>query len=289
MSTHEGKSKSYDSRGRWRTETYAHSSEVGGINDTLYIVGDEFTDGSVRLIFNASDTTIANIESRVDGVWNDTGFRFASSSVSLGRDLQIGAVGGFVESLNFSEVVLHLKALIPHIRFNDLGTTQAAHMPILDVREDFVVFAGPATGEVIGTTIGQIFSAIPTRVLFTATHLVGSVSATEDIQVSYYKGIDNTGPLINRFNLAPSKMPASSTLVITYDNDFGFQNAENIFLEFVSAANISLETNVGGDVIYTQNGHTLAELDIIMDELLLTNDLSMVFDNNLGFVVHNRF
>jgi len=84
-------------------------------------------------------------------------------------------------------------------------------------------------------------------------------------------------------------MVANTTLTIVYDSDFGFENATNIFFEFKSAANISLDLNAGGNVITTQNGHELAELDNILDEFVLANDLSLTFDNNLNVVVHNRF
>ena len=84
-------------------------------------------------------------------------------------------------------------------------------------------------------------------------------------------------------------MPASTTFTIVYDDDFGFENAQNIFFEFVSINNISLATNSSGNVITTQDGHNIEELDILLDEMTLAEDLSLLFDSNLGFVVHNRF
>lgn len=256
--------------------------------DTLYIKGNENTDGSIRLIFVAGDMT-AHIELRTDGVWNDTSFRFDSGSVLLGRDLSLSAVGGFLETVNPSEMVNHLKTLIPHIEFTITGTMGAAHMPILDARETFTVFAGPSTGEIIGTTIGQTFTISPTRILHSATHTVGSVGATAEVEVSYYKGTDNTGTLINRMMLPASAMVASQPLTIIYDSDFGFENIEMIFFEFISANNISLETNAGGDVITDQDGHTLAELDVILDEFTFSNELDLTLDNELNFCIPNRF
>lgn len=257
-------------------------------NDIVYIKGNETTDGSIRFIFTAGDNE-ASIELRTSGVWNDTGLRFASSSVSLGRDLRIGAVGGFVETLNISEIDDHIKALLPHIQFDLTGTTEPAHMPILDKRETFVIFGGPAFSEVSGTVLGQVFSAIPTRILHSVTHTIGSVAATADIQASYYKGTDNTGPLLSRFNLPPSAFPANTPITITYEDDFGFENAQDIFLEYTSPNTISLVTNASGEILMDQDGHDLDELDILMDELVLTNDLSLTFDNNLGFITNNRF
>lgn len=255
---------------------------------TLYIKGNESTDGSIRLIHTDPDE-IAHIELRANGVWNDTGFMFSSGSISLGRDLLLSAVGGFLETVNPSMMVDHLKTLVPHIEFTTAGTKNAAHMPILDVRETFVVFDGPSTGEIISTTIGQTFTVDPTRVLHSSTHEVGSISATEEIIVSYYKGSDNTGDLLNSMKLPASDMIAGQPLTIVYDSDFGFETVQTIFFEFISDNNISLETNAGGDVITSQDGHILAELDIMLDEFVLANDLSLVFDNDLNIVVHNRF
>ena len=83
-------------------------------------------------------------------------------------------------------------------------------------------------------------------------------------------------------------MPANTEFTISYDDDLGFENAQNIFFEFVSTNNISLATN-GGNVVTTQNGHNQKELDIILDELVVSNDLSLLFDNDLGLVMNNRF
>jgi len=249
---------------------------------------DSDPDGSIRIIFTPGDPT-AHIEAKANGVYNDTGFRFASSSILLGRDLSASAVGGYIETVNLSEIDDHLKSLIPHIQFDITGTFGSAHMPVLDKREDFIIFDGPADGEILSTTIGQIFSGAPSRVLHSSTHEVGSISATAPIQITYYKGTDNTGPILSRFNLGTNTMIANQPLVIIFDSDFGFENDQNIFFEFISQQNIALKTNAGGNVITTHNGHTLDELDIILDEFVLANDLSLTFDNNLNFTVHNRF
>lgn len=254
----------------------------------IYLTGDESTDGSIR-ICSVPEDPMAHIEMRTDGVWNDTGFRFASSSVNLGRDLQLSAVGGFLETVNPSMMVDHLKTLIPHIEFTDQGTQNAAHMPILDIQTTFDVFTGPQISEITGTTLGQTFSVDPTRILHSVTHLTGSISSSAPIQISYYKGNDNTGDLLNRMMLPTNKMVATQPFTIVYDSDFGFENVTTIFFEFISDNTLSLATNAGGDVITSQDGHILDELDVMLDEFVFDNDLNFVLDNDLNFVVHNRF
>ncbi len=245
-------------------------------------------DGSIRFLFTPGESE-AHIELKTSGIWNDAGLRVASSSLSLGRDLRLGAAGGFVETFNESEIDQHLRALLPHIQFTAAGTISPAHMPILDKREDIVVFPGPATGQITDTTIGQVFQVIPTRLLHSTTHTTGTAAAIAEVQLTFYKGTDNTGTIINRLNIPASVMPASTTFTISYPDDFGFENEVNIFFEFLSVSPFSLVTNALGQVITTQNGHVLDELDIILDELVVANDLSLTFDNVLGFVVNNRF
>ena len=257
--------------------------------DIIYVKGNDTLDGSIRITFDAGDDS-AHIESRADGVWNDAGFRVSSSSVEIGRDMKMSAVGAFVETVNQSEMVGHLKSLIPHIQFDEDGTlTRPGRMPIVDALETFVIFAGPATGETVGTSIGQGFPSSNTRVLESVTHTTGSVAATSQVEVSYYKGTDNTGTLVNRFNIPSSTMPADTDFTITYDSDFGFRSGDDVFVEFVSDEDISLATNTDGDVITSQDGHALNQLDIMLDEFVLGNDLSIAFDNDLNVVVHNRF
>jgi len=59
--------------------------------DGIYIKGDADTDESIRLLLD-STATIAHMERRADGVWNDTGLRLSAASIELGRDFIISAV-----------------------------------------------------------------------------------------------------------------------------------------------------------------------------------------------------
>lgn len=265
--------------------------------DSLFVRGSETLDGSIRFAIDENDPVpqVVHIElltkDPISGevIHNDTGLRVASASLGLGFDLQLSAAGPFLETRHKSEQHSHTRALHSHIQFDARGTIEAAHMPIVDKRQDFIIFPGPAVSEVVNTTIGFTFTPLETRLLHSTTHTTGSVGATNQIQLSYYKGTDNTGSLLNRFNFPSSVMPANTTFTIVYEDDFGFENIPTIFVEFVSSNNISLATNAAGEIITTQNGHILDELDIILDELILDNDLSIIFDNDLNFIVSNRF
>ena len=286
MSNFTASNKTYDYRGRLLRHTHGSEANQEGY---IYIVGDEFTDGSIRLILTPGET-IGHIEKRTNGVWNDDSLRTASSSLELGRDLIISATAGFISTDNPSETVGHQRTLLPHIEFDSqLGTVTPAHYPTLDSRKTFIVYDGPATGQKSGTLIGQIVVVAQRTVIQTSIHQVGSIGATDLIDVSLYKGTDNTGLLISRQNLPASAMPTDGTLNIVYDEDIAFDQGENIYHEWTSAAPISLKTNAAGDVLTTHLGNELDEVDAVLDELVITNDLCIVFDNSFNFIVNNRF
>ena len=69
-----------------------HDVSRSNPRDILYIRGNATTDGSIRLMFDVNDPPPAEAhiellkQDPISGefVWNDTGLRFDSSSVSLG-------------------------------------------------------------------------------------------------------------------------------------------------------------------------------------------------------------
>ncbi len=255
-------------------------------------------DGSIRIMFDDNDPApaVSHIELLEDGVWNDTGFRFSSASVFLGRDMILSAVSGFIETRNPSATVGHIRSLIPHIQFGNQGTTEPADMPVLDILKTFAVFPGPTVGDINSTTIGQIISSAPSRVLKTSEHQVGSsIPATAPIQVSFYVGTDNTGFLFNRFNLPTSSMATlGAPLIIDFKEDFGFEGGSSIFQEFKSDNLISLAINGSGDVLTSHTGHELKEIDIVLDDQILNNANEFVFHGiddmgQLGWISNNRF
>jgi len=232
--------------------------------NTLYITGDANTDGSIRIVFTAADNIdqFANIEQRDKGVFNDTGFRFASSSISIGRDMLLSAVAGFLESVNPSAIPGHTKSLIPHIIFNELGTGEP-HTPIAGPIQTVPLIFNPV-GEVTGTTLSQVYTLIPSSILDSFTLLVGTLAPTADVRVSIYIGSDASGFLANRLIKPASDFVANTPVVIDYKEDFGFEAAQAIFLELVSANSFSLQVDgkPQPELITTLIGHELRELEL---------------------------
>lgn len=253
----------------------------------IYITGDADTDGSIRICSTVGDP-ISHIELRENGVFNDTSFRFsASGSVQIGRDLDLAATAGFLETGNPSQTIGHIRSLIPHIQFEDAGT-EHPHTPILDAEEIFDVFTG-AVSEIVATVIGIDLGVSPGRVLEESIHEVGSVSSTQPVQVSFYLGTDNTGFLIDRRTLPANAMVTNTTLEIIYDNDLGFQAGQQVFMEFLSTANISLKTDSGGNALTKHEAHELDVLQLVTENLIWNNSLDHVLDNSLNPVYANQF
>lgn len=256
-------------------------------DNVLYIVGDDITDGSIRLSLHPGDST-SHLEKRADGVWNDTGIRISPSSLLLGRDMVLSSASSFLETLNPSEAHGHDRSLIPHILFDVVEGTDRAHTPFLDKRTDFVIF-DTAVGETSGTAIGQLFTFTDTLILNTSTHEVGTTGATDPVTLSYYEGTDNTGFLFFQKIVPASELVAETSFVFDFDSDFGLNAGDDIFLELTSDTSFSMKTDVSGNLLTTYSAQELVVTDMILDELVLTENLDLVFTNDGSFVTVNQF
>lgn len=100
MSVHAANEASYDNKGRWRTHTYAKSEIVGATDEVIYIKGDEFTDGSKRILFVTGDDS-PQFQERVAGVWEVSPVTFSSRAFVI----DLGPLGGTWTFDNTSELV----------------------------------------------------------------------------------------------------------------------------------------------------------------------------------------
>lgn len=100
MSIHASNEASYDSKGRWRTHTYAKAETVGATDEVLYIVGDEFTDGSKRILFVTGDDA-PQFQERVAGVWEISPMTFSARAFVIDK----GPLGGTWTFDNLAEFV----------------------------------------------------------------------------------------------------------------------------------------------------------------------------------------
>ena len=89
MSVHAANEASYDNKGRWRTRTYAKAEVVGATDEVLYLVGDEFTDGSKRILYIPGDDS-PQFQERVSGEWVISPATFSSRAFVI----DLGPLGG---------------------------------------------------------------------------------------------------------------------------------------------------------------------------------------------------
>lgn len=255
--------------------------------ETIYLKGDETTDGSIRIIIDANDN-VATVELRTSGVWNKTSFRFSTGSVDIGLDLKLQAAADFLKTRNPSGFDTHDIALIPHIPFTPFGTL-SPHTPITDTLKVEVFFSSPVS-QVTSTTISQVYLIPFAQIIKGITFQAGTLSASNEVVMSTHEGTDNTGVLIDQRILPASKFLANNPVQIDFDSDIGFsENHVNIFIEMVSVNSFSLETDVGGNIITEFLTQRLETRDLLYEDLILTNDLSFPFANDLSFVFHNQF
>lgn len=253
---------------------------------TLYLVGDEDTDGSVRFFLDG-DETVAHAESRENGVWNDAPFRTSAKSLEIGRDLFLSAGFSFIETSSFSSASQEERTLIPHVLFTEEGTEQV-HTPTLKGEETFVIDSGAAF-QTVSTKISQGFTLPSRRLIKTITHQVGSVSATEDVLHSIYLGTDETGFLISQLRVPASELPANTPWVLDFDYALGLEANQSIFTVTESSADISLQLDASFNIVTTMVAQILDEIDIYTDNAVFDLDIDMVMDLNLNPVYGNQF
>ncbi|MEE9158615.1 MAG: hypothetical protein V3U60_09555 [Gammaproteobacteria bacterium] len=263
---------------------------TGGIyvttDPTQIPLSDSHPDGTIRIVFTPGETE-AHIELKTSGVYNDTGFRISGSTLKLGRDMSISSTAGWLETENASQLVGHLRSLLPHIEFSDAGTLNP-QSPIVDVLKTFPVFTG-AVGEVSGTVLGQGYIVSPTRIVKNSFHESGSIAAGADVTHRLYVGADNTGVLFNQFIIPQAAFTADTTLIINYDKELGFPNGQSFFMELTSPATFSLKTDSGGNILTIHEGQELKTEDVVLSNLVVKNDAGFLLFNDGGFVKNNAF
>lgn len=283
MSLFKSTGVTYDTRGRRLLHT--PNSDLG--HNELFVIGDEFTDGSIRFALDDGET-IANIEKRTDGVFNDTSLRFSSDSVYVGRDLRVEATADFIKTVNPSGFSEHSTALVPHIPFNDVGTQQL-HTAIAGGLADVVVFSG-AVSQKSASIISQALTLITDQFIKTIKYETGTVAASHSVIHTIYQGTDNTGSVIEKRTIVSTDFAVSTTVTVNVESAIGFsvQHA-NIFIEMVSTASFSLKTDVSNNILLTLSSQPADIVGVFTENIIYDNSFDHVLDNSLDPVYGNQF
>lgn len=250
------------------------------------IEADNDPDGSIRWV-KAPEDNVSHLEAKFENVYNPTGLRIDAGTLEIGRDLFMGAAASFVRTTNPSVIDGHSETMLLHIPFDDTGTA-FPHTPITNALSTDIIFGG-ADNEVSGTVLGQTFESKISRMIKTIFHEVGTVGATDPVQYSIYTGTDNTGFLIFRFLQPTDKVEAETTFQVELSFELGLRENTDYFIEFVSNDSFSLKTDDMGDILTTIVEEELSDLDLITENLMLDEELGIMFDESLNPMYSVRF
>jgi hypothetical protein len=266
----------------------ANNSDPG----TLYLLGSETVEGSIRLILPEGADT-AQIQLRGADTWNTTSLEISGGdSLHIDKDMHLEAAADFLKTHNPSGQAPHGTALIPHTPYitTDPGSgTRFAHTPVAGplITENFVT---TPVSETLGTTIGQSYDIQIPQIIKNLTFRTGSVAPVQPVTFTIYKGTNNTGVIISSSSLSPSLFPASSDVVIDLGSSIGFSDLHpKVFIEFKSVIAFSMATDSAGDVVMSAVAQQLQVRDVIYDDMALSVDLSLIFANNLSVIYRNQF
>ena len=179
MSLFAADGKSYDNRGRRLLHT---PDSVVNHSGQLYIKGDEFTDGSQRLVPESPGIN-SEIELRTSGIWSPTGLNLAPETLSLGRDLSIGSVGSDLLISSLEGDTERLALSVPY-GFDGTGVPDTPVIGETQVRWISVPFFSEEK-------VAKEFSIQGGSVTENITHAlylkIGSVAPTSPVTVYFWK------------------------------------------------------------------------------------------------------
>lgn len=246
----------------------------------VYIRGNETTDGSIRLLPDTSTSENVEFQLRTEGVWNDTGIQIAASTIFLGRDLEIQGAGDWIST---TDVQLDHLALIPHIEYDDEGTRDAAHIPILKpLVVDFPI--QPIFDTEIITSSHIDVQINPLDLLAKDTKMkTGSVAATEPVTIEFSRP---TGVVFWKKNLPASQFAAGVDVAIELDGLVEAFAGEIIETRITSAATFSLLGDSSGEAYTLLSFFEISEEDIISST---TGMDRIIFDSLDGHTIADQF
>lgn len=234
-------------------------TNVGVFNpgETVYVTGNDFTDGSIRLIV---DDAAENVEFqfRASGVWNVTGIQIAAASIFLGWSLKLSGAG---EWLQTSELVSGDTSLIPHVFYTDAGTG-TVHSPVLGAKVIKNILQPDDSDEVTGTLLSIDVTGTDDTLLSKAYFRVGSIGSTSPVMITLRAG-SSTGAIFWQENFPTSTFgTANSEVAIELESLVEASVGEDIYVEMASDNTISLKSNASGFWWVASDFFPLDDVDI---------------------------
>jgi len=249
----------------------------------LYIKGSKDVDGSRRLVVDEI-TAIPEMQARAAGVWNLSELQLAQGSLMLGHDVRLSAAGHHLIITALDDP----RALIVTAHFDDIGSRPPT---------------APILGGLVIRSIAQPDNSAPvTLASHTATIIVvnllltmklylqtGATAASDDVTISLSSGIPPNDNVFFQKNYASSVFPANSEIEIDLSPGVHINPGEQVNSDISSPNAFTLLHNAALTLPwFALDFHQQGEEDILTETLVLANDLSIAFSNNLELVRPNK-
>lgn len=252
--------------------------------DVVYVSGDETTNGSVRIVIDALND-IATIEERTDGVWNIGELQLSQGSLLLGRDLRISAGG---HHIIVTTQDIPNQSLLLAVPFDDTGTFNPENT-ILGPRFVRRVQQPDDSGSV---TTDDHTTAIVALNLTLSTEFyikVGETGASEDVSIVLSEGVPPNDIVFFQKNFPASAFPANTEISFSLEPGVQFDADIQINSIITSAAAFTLLYESTLTVPWFALDFQLQEHeDLLTETLVLGNDLSLTFSNQLELARPNK-
>lgn len=276
MSVHAADERTYDSKGRWRTSTYAHSSEAGAVGQALYISGDEFTDGSDRIIVDPLDDT-PTVQERATSVWNTGELQLAQGALILDRAIKLSALA---QHLLITHPVAPQRIVLDQ-GFNDFGAG-FPESTILDTLVVRLVIQPDDSMELVLTQHASLIVPVGLNLSSQAYLKTGTVAASDDVILVFSEGIPPDDIIFFRQNFPASVFPANTEVIIDMSPGVNFDSGVQINGFITSSAAFALRYDTSSTLLwFALDTQIQGDEDLLTETLVLSNDLDITFSNAL--------
>jgi len=281
MSVFSAADVTYDEHGRLLRHT--HADLVG--RDILYIVGDEDTDGSIRLIVDEI-SNVASIEEREQGVWNAGELQLSKGSLIIGREVRLSAIGDHLLVSSPDNVT---QAIVLDQSYDDTGSGPPQSLTVGPLISRVIRQADNSTE--LTLTDHSSFLITFGQLLTTAVYVqIGSTGASAEVSVVFTEGVPPNDVIFFTENFPASKFPTNSEVFISEmfpGVTFGPDIRVNGF--FSSPTAFTMRYDAAEDFLwFALDVQQQAHEDILTESFILSNDLDIVFTNDAELVRDNE-
>lgn len=267
--------------------TRPRNEDVRKVNSlqTLYVFGDENTDGSIRIIPDLVAGTEVELQQRENGVWNDTGLVIAASTVYLGRELRLSGGGRFLLTKDLSE---EIRALNPHVEYDETnGSDEFVSVPRLGAFEEEWEFQTDVSGVVSGDPVTWMINWSPDNALVSNIYLIPATTAGGNVTLTIRRG-GTSGDIFFTRTYPQSDFVAGVEVTLSSDGFLEFMVDDVIYFELEDAGGtLSLQGEITGNIPYLEFDRYVLVIDTITPDeqggatkyLMFDNDGHTICDN----------